>query len=156
MIIPPMSSAYTRNKRGRSEDGTVDIDRRRRRRRRDDPIVDIAGERRQDNLTINVAGERRRDNSAAVVGLLLVAGRTALPSPPASSGGAFFAVPPAATVLQANTLEDNKDDCACAEDAPDERGRGEDARRDHGRQQEEALAEEGQPDRGCRGGAAVQ
>jgi hypothetical protein len=99
-IIRPPSSAQARDKRGRSKDGTADVDRRRRWRRRDDPIVDVAGERQCDNSTIDVAQERRRDNSTAVIGPLLVAGRTALPSPPTGSGGAFFAVPPAVTVPQ--------------------------------------------------------
>jgi hypothetical protein len=111
----------------------MEINRRRRRRRRNNLIVDIAGEWRCNNLTIDVAGERRRDDLTAVVGLLLVAGRTALPLPPTGSDGAFFAVPPAATVPQANTAENNKDDCARAEDARNERGRGEDACRDRGR-----------------------
>ncbi len=105
---------------------------------------------------LTLQGERRRNNSTAVVGLLLVAGRTALPSLPSGSSGAFFVVPPAVTVLQVNTTEDNKDDCARAEDARDERGRGEDAHRDRGCQQEEAPAEERQPDRGCCGGAAAR
>jgi hypothetical protein len=43
---------------------------------------------------------------------------------PASSNGAFFAVPPNATIPQANTAEDNEDDCACAENARNERGVG--------------------------------
>jgi hypothetical protein len=124
--------AYARNERGRGKDVTVDVNRRRCRRRRDDPILDIAGERRRNNLTIDIVGERRCNNSTAVVGPLLVAGRTASPLPPAGSGGAFFAVPPAATVPQANTAEDNKDDCTRAEDARNKQGRGEDARRDHG------------------------
>jgi hypothetical protein len=136
--------AHARNKQGCGKDGTVVIDRRRRWWRRDNPIV-------------NVAGELWRNNSTAVVGALLGAGRTALPSPslPAGSGGAFFAVPPAATVLQANTAEDNKDNCACAEDARNKQGHGEDASRDCGRQQEEAPAEEGQPNRGRHGGVAA-
>jgi hypothetical protein len=46
-----------RDERGRSKDGTVDVDRRRCRRRRDNPIVDVAGERRHDNLTA-VVGPR--------------------------------------------------------------------------------------------------
>ncbi len=79
-----------------------------------------------------------------------------MPSPPAGSGGAFFAVPPTATVPQVNTAEDNEDDCARAEDARDKRRRREDAHRDRGRQQEEAPAEEGQPDCERRGGAAAQ
>jgi hypothetical protein len=82
-----------RDKQGRSEDGTPDVDRRKRRRRRDDPIVDAAGERWRDNLTIVVGPRTRR-----------------------------------AGVQQG---------------------------RDRGGQQEEALVEEGQPDRGlCRGAAA--
>ncbi len=79
----------------------MDVDKRRHRRRRDDPIVDVAGERWRNNLIVDVAGERRHNNSTAVVGPLLVAGRTALPSLPAGSGGAFFAVPPSATIPQA-------------------------------------------------------
>jgi hypothetical protein len=108
------------------------------------------------NLTIDVAGERRQDNLTAIVGPLLVVGRMALPLPPTGSGRAFFAVPPAATVPQANTAEDNKDNCARMEDACNERGHGEDAHRDRGRQQEEVPAEEGQPDCRHRGGAAAQ
>jgi hypothetical protein len=111
--------AHARKERGCGKDGTGDVNRRRRRRWRDDPIVDVAG-------------EQQRNNMIAVVSPLLVAGRMALPSPSAGSGGAFFAVPPAATVPQANTVEDNKDNCAGAEDARDERGRGEDASRDRG------------------------
>jgi hypothetical protein len=98
----------------------MDVDRRRRWRRRDDPIVDLMG-------------ERRRNNLATVVGPLSVAGRTASPLPPTGSGGAFFAVPPAVTIPQANTVEDNKDNCACVEDACNKRGHGEDARWDRGR-----------------------
>ncbi len=112
--------AHARNKRGRSKDRTADVDRRRRRQRRDNPIVDVTGEQRHDNLT-------------AVVSPLLVAGRTASPSLPAGSGRAFFAVPPVTTVPQANIVEDNEDDCACAENARNERGRGEDASLDHRR-----------------------
>jgi hypothetical protein len=132
-----------RDEQGHGKDGTTDVDRRRRRGKRDDPIVDVAGERWRNNLT-------------AVVSLLSGAGRTASPSPPTGSGGAFFVVPPAATVLEANTAEDNKDDCACVEDAHSKRGCGEDASRDRGRQQEEAPAEEGQPDCRHRGGAAAR
>ncbi len=155
-IIQPPSLAHACNERGCGKDGIADIDRRRRRRRRDNPIVDITGERRRDNLTVDVAGERQRNNLTAVVGPLSVAGRTALPLPPAGSSGAFFAVPPAATILQANTAEDNKDDCACVEDARDKWGRGEEARRDRRRQQEEAPVEEGQPNCGRCGGAAAR
>ncbi len=54
------------------------------------------------------------------------------PLPLASSGGAFYAVLPAVTVPQANTVEDNKDNCARMEDARDERGCGEDAHWDCG------------------------
>jgi hypothetical protein len=57
-------------------------------------------------LTVDIAGERRHDNLTTVVGPLLVTGRTVLPLLPAGSGGAFFAVPPAATIPQANTAED--------------------------------------------------
>ncbi len=121
----------------------MDIDRRRRRRKRDDLIVDVAG-------------EQRRVNSTAVGGPLLVAGRTALPLLPAGSGGAFFPVPPAATVLQANTMEDNKDDCTHGEEACDKHGCGEDACWDRGHRQEEAPVEVGQPNCGHRGGAAAR
>jgi hypothetical protein len=120
----------------------MDVDRRRRRWRREDPIIDVAG-------------ERRRYYSTTIVGSLLVAGRMALPLPPANSGGVFFAVLPAATVLQANTAKDNKNDCARAEDARDKQGRGEDARQDRRLQQEEAPAEEGQPDHRRHEGAAA-
>ncbi len=44
----------------------------------------------------------------ALVGLLLVAGRMVLPLLPADSSGAFFVVPPTATVPQANTVEENE------------------------------------------------
>ncbi len=142
MIIRPLLLAHTRNERGRDKDGTTDVDRRRHRQRRDDSIVDITGERWRDNLT-------------AVVGLLSVVGRTASPLPPAGSGGAFFAVLPATTVPQANTAKVNEDNCARAEDARDEWGHREDAHRDRGRRQEEAPAEEGQPDRGLCGRAAA-
>ncbi len=123
-------SAHAHNEQGRREDRTADVDRRRHRWRRVNLIVDVAGERQCNNLT-------------AVVSPLLVAGRRALPSLPAGSGGVFFAVPPAATILQANTMEDNKDNCTRAEDPRNEQGHGEDARQDRKRQQEEAPAEEG-------------
>ena len=154
-IIRPQSSAHARDERGRGEDGTADVDRRRCWRRRDDPIVNVAGERRCDDSTIGIAGVRRRNNLTVVVSPLSMVGRMALPLPPAGSGGAFFAVPPPVTVLQANTAEDNKDNCACAEDARNKQGHGEDASRDCGRQQEEAPAEEGQPNRGRHGGVAA-
>jgi hypothetical protein len=118
-IIQPLLLAHAHDKQGCGKDRTADVNRRRHWRRRDDPIVDIAGERQRDNLTIDVTGERRRNNLTAVVGPLLVAGRMALPLPPASSSGAFFAVPPATTVPQANTAEDNKDNYARTEDARD-------------------------------------
>jgi hypothetical protein len=105
---------------------------------------------------MDVVGELWQDNSTAVVGLLLGAARTASLSPPTGSGGAFFAVLPAATVLQANTAEDNKDNCAPVEDACNKQGHGEDASWDRGRRQEEAPVEEGQPDRRCCGGVVAQ
>ncbi len=105
---------------------------------------------------MDLAGELWRDNLTAKVDLSLGAGRMASPSPPAGSDGAFFTVPPATIVPQANTAEDNKDDCARAEDARDEQGCREDASRDRRCQQEEAPAEEGRPDRGRRGGAAAR
>jgi hypothetical protein len=156
MIIRPPLSAHARDEQGCSKDGTADADRRRHRQSRDDPIVVVAGEQRHNNSTVEVAGERRHNNSTTVVDPLSVAWRTALPLPPTSSGGAFFVVPPTVTVPQANTTEDNKDDCTRAKDACNERGRGEDARRDCGVQQEEAPAEEGQPDRERRGGAVAR
>ncbi len=143
MIIQLPLLAHACDERGRGKDGTADVNRMRRRQRRDNPIVDVAGERRRDNLT-------------AVVGPLSVVGRKALPLPPASSGRAFFAVPPAATVLQANSAEDNEDDCACVEDAHNKRGHREDKRRDCRHRQEEAPAKEGQPDCGRCGGAAAR
>jgi hypothetical protein len=142
-IIQPLLLAHAHDKRGHSKDGTVDVDRRRRRWRRDNLIVDVVGE-----LWCN--------NSTAIIGPLLGAGRMASLSPPTGSSGAFFAVLPAATILQANTVEDNEDNCACAEDTRDEWGRREDASRDRRRQQEEAPVEEGQPDCGHRGGAAAR
>ena len=74
-----------RNEQGRGKDRTADVDRRRHRQRREDLIMDVTG-------------EQQRNSLAAIVSLLLGAGRMALPLLPASSGGAFFAVPPAATI----------------------------------------------------------
>ncbi len=76
--------------------------------------------------------------------------------PPTSSGGAFFAVLPTATVPQANTTEDYEDDCARAEDTRDERGHGEDASRDRRCRQEEAPAEARQSNCRFHGGAAAR
>jgi hypothetical protein len=70
---------------GRTQAGTADVDRRRRQRRRD-------------NLIADVAGERRCNNSTTAIGPLSGAGRTVLTLLPAGGSGAFFVVPPAATV----------------------------------------------------------